>query len=130
MIKKYIMSILLTAAAIGLLITPACKNGTQEQLYDIVGDWVFNASAQAGDEAFTLNLTFNGGRVYLNGVDIGRYIVSQVTVTIEITRPLDTGASVDEEYNGDFTGENRLGGTMSRYYNPTTAENFNWNAER
>lgn len=128
--KKYMMSILMIIAAIGLLMTPACKNETQEQLFDIVGNWVFNVSAQAGAEEFTLDLTFNNGRVYLNGIDVGRYLVSQVTVTIEITRTLDTGASVEEQYDGDFAEENRLRGTMSRYYDATTAENFTWNADR
>lgn len=128
--KRYIISILAVVAAVGLLMTPACKKNTQEQLYDIEGNWTFNVSAQVGDETFALDLTFNGGRVYLNGTDVGRYIVSQVTVAVEITRILDTGASVEEQYGGDFVEENRLRGTMSRYYNATTAENFTWNADR
>lgn len=128
--KTYKITIVVAVviAAVGLLFTAGCKNNLQDWLFEAQGDWVFNVEAPGTE--FTINYTFTEGRVYLDGIDVGRYMVYQVNIIIEVTRTLDTGVSVREEYTGIFDDNSNMQGLMSRYFDALTYESYTWKALR
>ncbi|MCP5102893.1 MAG: hypothetical protein GY950_05930, partial [bacterium] len=99
-------------------------------LYDPTGQWVINVTPESQGTPFTITLSFLQGRVYLNDIDVGRAIVSQASITFEINRTLGSGTAVDENYYGFFDDENNVSGSMSRYYEPATAERYTFTATR
>lgn len=125
--KKTFMTIVIIIAA-GLLMTPGCKKA-DNQVFDIEGDWVFTITSQAGAEV-TVNFSFSNLSVFTGGNEVGRYTLRLSTVNMEITRPLDSGAVVDEVYVGFFDDVNTMSGTMTRYPESGSTENLTWKAQR
>jgi hypothetical protein len=125
--KKILMTVVIIIVT-GLLMTPGCKKA-DNQVFDIEGDWVFTIMSNEGAEV-TVNFTFNNLNIFTGGNQVGRYVVRLSSVDMEITRPIESGAVVEERYFGAFENDNTMTGTMTRYLDSGGTENFTWDAQR
>jgi hypothetical protein len=125
---KRISVMIVMIIAAGLLMTPGCKKG-DNQVFDIEGDWVFTITSHDGTQV-TVNFTFSNLSIFTGGNEVGRYALRIATVNMEMTRPLDSGTTVDEAYFGFFDSENYMTGTMTRYTGNGEPEGFTWTAQR
>jgi hypothetical protein len=121
------LTILITVFWLLLMLVTGCKQDVQDAIFEIQGDWTF--LVQATDENFNINLTFNQGKVYLNNVDVGDYVVNQSAVTFEIIRDITVG-TVREEYFGNFNDNNNMEGTMTRWFESGTFKRYSWRASK
>lgn len=116
-INSIIVLALVIAGLTGLV---GCKSSTQDSIYQLEGTWSIDINIP-NHPAASIELTLQDNRVYYQGQDVGKYQVHQVTMGILITRALDDGTVVQEEYQGDFKSEDSLFGA---FYRTITANNF------